>query len=476
MGRILIPKLPGIPVERTTQVNLTVPSYSYLDGIHTKKIPGTIADGLEIIGAGVGYFALGYGNAHPNIILSPNTSVYDHYGGQELIPSQIDWSFWYIVFDFDNSQWFVQSEFSTNASTNPNYIPTSGWSTSITITASSSSKISIKKQNLGGGKISLYKRFAPNALEGLSLWLKADAGTTTVAEQFISQIILTGAGTSTSNGTYTRASGGTTSFSGPNGNSITLDDTSWIVFDNTAQLDTYINYSISFSSSWSIYGGAPDAPTATTTLTPTGNTFVTAWADQSGNGNNATSPTIAPTFMPSSINSKPAISFNSDDSWMQIPQNSIGNNGNISIFIVLNYASGLCILNKGDLATFEETAWEITTTNGFGFVNNDGEESSWNVVPISLATNIPLLLEGFSSAGASQLAFNGANSGSSSGANVGFNNISQYIGIGGGGTNGQNQNNPLDARIAEIIIYDRQVTTPERQQVEAYLNEKYAIY
>jgi len=40
-------------------------------------------------------------------------------------------------------------------------------------------KISIKKQNLGGGKISLYKKpFAPNALQGLSLWLKADAGVT----------------------------------------------------------------------------------------------------------------------------------------------------------------------------------------------------------------------------------------------------------------------------------------------------------
>ena len=30
--------------------------------------------------------------------------------------------------------------------------------------------------------------------------------------------------------------------------------------------------------------------------------------------------------------------------------------------------------------------------------------------------------------------------------------------------------------ISEIIIYNRAVTTPERQQVEAYLNTKYAIY
>jgi hypothetical protein len=31
-------------------------------------------------------------------------------------------------------------------------------------------------------------------------------------------------------------------------------------------------------------------------------------------------------------------------------------------------------------------------------------------------------------------------------------------------------------KIAEIIIYNRILTTPERQQVETYLNQKYAIY
>jgi hypothetical protein len=34
----------------------------------------------------------------------------------------------------------------------------------------------------------------------------------------------------------------------------------------------------------------------------------------------------------------------------------------------------------------------------------------------------------------------------------------------------------LRGRIAEAIIYNRVITTPERQQVEAYLNTKYAIY
>jgi hypothetical protein len=203
---------------------------------------------------------------------------------------------------------------------------------------------------------------------------------------------------------------------------------------------------------------------------------VTSWADQSGNGNNATSPDTNPTFLSSSINSKPAISFNNDGSWMQIPQSNIGDNGNISIFIVINYYSGYIFLNKGDAATFGDTSWEFSTITGFGFVDTNNGDPIWNAVEVSVDTDTPQILEGFSNAGVSQLAFNGSNSGSPSSANVGFNNISQYIGIGGGGTNGQSSGEPLDARIAEIIIYNRQVTTPERQQVEAYLNTKYAIY
>jgi hypothetical protein len=34
----------------------------------------------------------------------------------------------------------------------------------------------------------------------------------------------------------------------------------------------------------------------------------------------------------------------------------------------------------------------------------------------------------------------------------------------------------LDGDVAEIIAYNRVLTTPERQQVEAYLNDKYEIY
>jgi len=202
---------------------------------------------------------------------------------------------------------------------------------------------------------------------------------------------------------------------------------------------------------------------------------VTAWADQSGNGRNAIPHDIAPTYISSSsdLNNHPAISFNADGSSFQIPQSNIGENGNISIFIVINYSTGYVFLNKGDAATFENTSWELSIVTGFGFVNSYNETLSWNVVPVSPNTNVPLLLEAFSSVGVSQIAYNGNNSDNPSSANDGFNNLSQYIGIGAGGDGGGLAN--LDARIGEIVIYNRQVTLTERQLVETYLLGKYAI-
>jgi hypothetical protein len=40
----------------------------------------------------------------------------------------------------------------------------------------------------------------------------------------------------------------------------------------------------------------------------------------------------------------------------------------------------------------------------------------------------------------------------------------------------QNGNHYLNGKVAEVVIYNRVLTTPERLQVQAYLNAKYAIY
>ena len=199
---------------------------------------------------------------------------------------------------------------------------------------------------------------------------------------------------------------------------------------------------------------------------------VTAWADQSGNGNNATSPAVAPTFVSSSINSKPAISFNNDSSWMQIPQNNIGNSANITVFVVIDYTSGGVILNKGDAASFEATEWEMAPQNGFGYVRNDNGDFSWNVV--ALTPSGLSLITMITTSGITELLNNDASQGNSSDATP-INAISQYIGIGGGGTSGDTTA-ALDAKIPEIIIYNLALSNQDKQAVQTYLNDKYAIY
>jgi len=97
-----------------------------------------------------------------------------------------------------------------------------------------------------------------------------------VVNQFISQIIVSGAGTATSNGTYTRASGGTTTFTGPNGNTIGLEETygglfAFQIYDAVVADTTYtivIDY-ITIASVDLAVGVAP-VPTTTTSLISAG--------------------------------------------------------------------------------------------------------------------------------------------------------------------------------------------------------------
>lgn len=83
---------------------------------------------------------------------------------------------------------------------------------------------------------------------------------------YISEIILTDAGTSSSNGTYTRGSGGTASFSGQDGNEIYWDGT-WYLYDASLEDVSYYNEELNFSSGWQVNSGVEDAPTAAYTTT-----------------------------------------------------------------------------------------------------------------------------------------------------------------------------------------------------------------
>ena len=347
---------------------------------------------------------------------------------------------------------------------------------------------SIKNQaNLNLKKNTTFKipRTPPISFLGLALWLKADAGTTTEAEQFVNQIVLTGAIPSESSGTYTRSSGGNTNFIGPNGNYIEyveggIEENYYFVLYDT-ELGDYTFTILIHPQGDDIVSIEPRSPSysyesysSTTSLT--GNLIVTAWADQSGNGNNANSNDFVskPLFSSSSINSKPAVLFR-DGSWMVTPANSIGSDGNITIFVALRNnveeESTKFLIKKGDSAAYENEVWAISLVEGFGFVDINEEAWSFSQYTLPASTSI---LTAISSGGESSVFRNGTSVGDpSTTAGVSPNSSSQSIGI---GASNNGSYGGIDADIAEIIIYSRTLTTPERQEVEAYLNSKYQIY
>jgi hypothetical protein len=92
---------------------------------------------------------------------------------------------------------------------------------------------------------------------------------------FISQITLTGSGDSTSNGVYTRASGGNTQFDGSSGNYIFWDG-GWYLYDASLEINTYWNPNYDFDGDWQVESGNSPAPSQSlvtsyaTALNPSG--------------------------------------------------------------------------------------------------------------------------------------------------------------------------------------------------------------
>jgi hypothetical protein len=337
--------------------------------------------------------------------------------------------------------------------------------------------------------------FFPSSLGGLSLWLKADAGVSTTPEQFISQIVLSGAGTTTSNGTYTRASGGETTFNGPNGNQLIFVyyegvNLKFSLFDASYDATTYqflINYVT--INAIDIQDGESPAPTATTSLSNTGNFIVTAWADQSGNGNNATARTGNATLVSSVINGKPVLRF--DGTANLITNNFFVNNYNTPITIIAvskasastvrgeqptaryiagvtyigGYEFGLSYGGYGTEFPNFSNSYGISYVGGADIESSPmGENEKRIASTINNGTEISFFLDG-NLVGTANPASQSAG-----------NNSTGAFAIGSDATLNAADNFFCVCDIAEIIIYNRAITTQERQQVEAYLNTKYAIY
>jgi len=189
---------------------------------------------------------------------------------------------------------------------------------------------------------------------------------------------------------------------------------------------------------------------------------VTAWTDQSGNGNNVVGTAG---YTASSINYLPTIDFNGGDYLQNFDFPNLNQNNTIFIVIKPNNGGNGTIYSQGN------------ATNGLFF---DGSSTPIYACPNiqAIITSSETINDGVSAI--LSVETNTYNSvlrinGTSYGSNFfnGFESENTILNI-GCNTNSEDYN--LYGQIAEIVLYNRALTTPERQQVESYLNIKYAIY
>jgi len=348
-------------------------------------------------------------------------------------------------------------------------------------------KISINKQNLGGGKL-IAKPFSPKDFIDLQLWLKADAGvtTSTLTPSFIGQIVISGAGVSTSNGTYTRSAGGNTSFfSGAN--EIYRDGSDWVLYDDDYGDLTYINYDDLDPDSWGEYNaiGAPSAVNTTSSGTPY--TGVTSWADQSGNSRNFTNSinnTKAPTFSNGALLFTSSATYNDiNASILALPSSSLNFTTPYTLIALVRAgANNSCVFSKSN-DNPKRRKYQISVNGGIVYslesINGADTQISYNTGTGDDVSVKRLIVSQYSSNTSGLLRYNG-NQVATSSTNVGIdqtNNASVFIGASPfqEGT-GYNAEASTEMYVYEIIFYNRALSTVEIQQIENYLNKKYSIY
>ena len=215
---------------------------------------------------------------------------------------------------------------------------------------------------------------------------------------------------------------------------------------------------------------------------------VTEWADQSGNTNNASPVDAPPVFNASDLNGKPTISLTSMDDYIErvfsISINPLGVAGSTAFSV--QYVEDVCNAPDdngpifGNFGGSEDSASLSQTHYPYGpdcFVYDAfGTRLRKNeITPPVTITNAWTLYSVKSTDDDWQSFVNGqlmysdpTNTYSSA---VGGDDTTLYI-----GKQTANGTYQLKGKVAEVIVYNRVLTTQERQQVEAYLNSKYQIY
>jgi len=300
---------------------------------------------------------------------------------------------------------------------------------------------------------------------------------------YVSTVIVAGAGTTSANGTYTRPDtvDNDSTFFASEDRTISTNSSDWFIGD--------LYYSGSISGPWDILNGDPYAPTTTVQTSPrsigsatcasviiprgtiagtvssaTVNTQkLDSWADQSGNGKNVG---------PNSFDRPSFVTIGGTQAFVSFP---VDGAMAIESLMLASYTGTMFVVCRfppsanGEFASLvkQEQAFQLAKgeTNTLQVLNGD-----WVYANMQVNSNTNYIFEttvydnyGVASPGVANLYINGMATGSGP------------IGSGATGSNTFIGGEGRARFIAEVIVYGRVLSTAERQKVEAYLAQKYAI-
>lgn len=207
--------------------------------------------------------------------------------------------------------------------------------------------------------------------------------------------------------------------------------------------------------------------------------LVTAWADQSGQGNNAlqADTTMAPVFSETGLGGKPALHFDGDDDYLNVTSSpSIAITGDIASFFVVrfdDFATYRAVWGKTAANVPRPTDYYLLPSSGIPRVFRGSDETGVNQFVDGaggVPTNAPVLL-GFSQTGTVMTHYvNGQPFGSGEVTVVPTDSASDLkIGT------RDDFVTKMRGHIGELLLFDRGVTAADASAIASYLGGKYGV-
>ena len=206
---------------------------------------------------------------------------------------------------------------------------------------------------------------------------------------------------------------------------------------------------------------------------------VSSWNDSSGSGNSATQATAAkrPTFTADAINGLPALLFNGTSTFLQLPSPGFSSftSGGVTGFLVTEptaVTAGARFFDLGNGATADNIYLDEPTSTGASLYTYNVASGTSVTSSSAITLNQFQLLEFVDNGSGTATIFTNGQQGAQSTTMNTVNNVARTSNfIGQGSATG----NFFKGYIAEMILYNRALSTSEIALIEGYLIQKYSM-